>query len=98
MTAPTNSNSQIATIELESLGFDLAIGWQQTVDDGQIARWRRGDLMATPLLEGRRLTVALTSASDTTIPTRAPIGAAAAAKGMLLSKTGFWITEARGRP
>ena len=72
MTPPTNSNTQVATLRLEQLGFVQAIGWQQTIDGGQIARWRRGDLLATMLLEGRRLTVALTSASDHTIPCKAP--------------------------
>lgn len=75
MSAPTNSNALIATITLENLGFDLAITWQQTVDGGQIARWRRGDLLATLVLQGRRLTVVVSSATDHTIPAIFPEGA-----------------------
>jgi hypothetical protein len=75
VSAPTNSNALIATITLENLGFDLAITWQQTVDGGQIARWRRGDLMATLILQGKRLTVVISSATDHSIPVIVPEGA-----------------------
>ena len=82
MNAPTNSNAQIATITLENLGFDLAITWQQSVDGGQIARWRRGDLMATLILQGKRLTVVFSSATDHSIPAIFPEGATDVAKAL----------------
>lgn len=82
MNAPVNSNALIATITLENLGFDLAINWQQTVDGGQIARWRRGDLMATLILQGKRLTVVFSSATDHSIPAIFPEGATVVAKAL----------------
>ena len=82
MSAPTNSNALIATITLENLGFDLAITWQQTVDGGQIARWRRGDLMATLILQGKRLTVVFSTATDHSIPAIVPEGSTDIAKSL----------------
>lgn len=82
MNASTNSNAFIATITLENLGFDLAITRQQTVDDGQIARWRRGDLMATLILQGKRLTVVFFIATDHSIPAIVPEGATDVAKAL----------------
>ena len=82
MSAPTNANVLIATITLENLGFDLAIIWQQTVDGGQIARWRRGDLMATLIFQGKRLTVVFSSATDHSIPAFVPEGATGVAKAL----------------
>jgi len=82
MSAPTNSNAMIATIMLENLGFDLAINWQQTVDGGQIARWRRGDLMTTLILQGKRLTVVFSSATDHSIPAIFPEGATDVAEAL----------------
>ena len=82
MNQPTNSNARIATLKLEGLGFVQAIHWQQTIDGGQIARWRRGDLLATLILDGRKLTIAITSASDHTIPCKVPAGAKAVARAL----------------
>ena len=82
MSAPTNSNALIATITLENLGFDLAINWQKTVDGGQIARWRRGDLMITLNLQGKRLTAVFLSATDHSIPAIFPEGATDVAKSL----------------
>jgi len=70
MTAPTNSNAQIAVLTLEHIGFAPAIGWQ-TTEHGHIARWRRQDTLATLVLEKSRLTVAITSAKNFTVPARA---------------------------
>ena len=72
----------VATITLENLCFDLAITWQQTVDGGQIARWRRGDLMATLIFQGKRLTVVFSSATDHSIPAFVPEGATDVAKAL----------------
>ena len=82
MNAPTNSNARIATITLENLGFDLAINWQQTVDGGQIARWRQGDLLSTLIQQGKHLTVVFSSAEDHTIPAIVPEGATDVAKAL----------------
>lgn len=82
MNQPTNSNARIATLKLEGLGFVQAIPWQQIVDGGHIARWRRGDLMATQILQGRRLTIALTSASNHSIPSVIAEGAPEVAQAL----------------
>lgn len=82
MTAPTNSNVALAQLKLEQLGFVQAIGWQQTIDGGQIARWRRDDLLATLLLEGRRLTIAFTDRTSFTIPCTVPVGAKRTAEAL----------------
>jgi len=66
---PTNSNARLATLTLEHLGFTLAIGWQST-ENGHIARWRRGGTLATLVLEKSRLTVAIMSATNFTVPSR----------------------------
>jgi len=83
MTPPTNTNAQISVLTLERLGFGRAIDWQQTPDGAKIARWRRGDMLATQVLAGRRLCIALTSATDFTIPCKAPAGAAAVATALV---------------
>lgn len=83
MTPPTNSNVQIAILTLERLGFALSIGWQQTLDGGKLARWRHGDLLATLLLEGRRLRIALTSATDHRVPCQVPEGAHVVAQALV---------------
>jgi hypothetical protein len=71
---PTDSNARLATITLEHLNFTLSIPWQPT-ETGHIARWRRRDTLATLVLEKSRLTVAITSASDFSLPCHAPPGA-----------------------
>lgn len=75
MTDPTNSNAQIAAHTLANLGFYRAIDWQQTIDGHWLARFRRRDLLVTLLLEGKRLTIAMTDRTDLTIPARFPKGA-----------------------
>lgn len=75
MTAPANSNCLLAQLKLEQIGFVQAIPWQQTIDGGQIARWRKDNLLATLLLEGRRLTIALTDRTSFAIPCKVPTGA-----------------------
>ena len=82
MNQPANSNCRLAQLKLEQLAFVQAIGWQQTIDGGQIARWRRGDLLATLVLEGRRLTIALTSASNHSIPSVIAEGAPEVAQAL----------------
>jgi hypothetical protein len=82
MTAPINSNSQIAILTLERLGFVKAIGWKPLIDGGRLARWRKDDLLATLVLEGRRLSIALTSATDHRVPCQVPTGANAVAQAL----------------
>jgi hypothetical protein len=83
MTPPTNSNCLLAQLKLEQLGFVQAIGWQQTIDGGQIARWRKDDILVTMLLEGRRLTIAVTDRTSFTIPCKVPTGAKRIAEALL---------------
>jgi hypothetical protein len=80
MTASINSNSQIAILTLERIGFVQAIGWKPLIDDGRLARWRNDDLLATLVLEGGRLIIALTSATDHRVPCQVPEGANAVAQ------------------
>jgi|AntAceMinimDraft_1070359.scaffolds.fasta_scaffold74677_2 hypothetical protein len=63
MKPPIDTNAQIAALKLERLGFMLTIGWQSTIK-GCMARWRRLDTFVTLILEGKRLTVVTTSATD----------------------------------
>jgi len=60
---PIHTNAQIAALKLERLGFTLAIDWQSTIE-GCMARWRRRDTFVTLILEGKRLTVVTTNATD----------------------------------
>jgi hypothetical protein len=46
------------------------------------ARWRRGDLMATLIFQGKRLTVVFSSATDHSIPAFVPEGATDVAKAL----------------
>lgn len=83
MTPPKNSNVELATLRLEQLSFARAIGWQQTINGSFIARWRRDDLMATLILEGRKLTIAWTSSSDFSVPCNPPVGARTIAQSLV---------------
>lgn len=85
MTAPTNSNVALAQFKLEQLGFVQAIAWQQTIDGGQIARWRRDDLLATLILDGRKLTIALTDRTSFTIHCTVPTGAKRIAEALAVA-------------
>lgn len=70
MIAIKNSNVSLAAVTLEQLKFELWIDWQHG-DHHQLARYIRGDLQATLILQNNCLTVALTSAKDHT--TGAPV-------------------------
>jgi hypothetical protein len=83
MTALTPSNIQIAVLTLERLGFVQAIGWQPLIDGGRLARWRNDDLLVTLALEGHRLCIAITSASDHRVPCQAPEGARVVAQALV---------------
>lgn len=78
----TNSNTQLAILTLEHLGFSKSIDWQQA-PDYQIARWRRGDLLVTLLLRCTRLTLAFTSATYLSVPTQRPLGMAKAVEALM---------------
>lgn len=83
MTPPKNSNVELATLRLEQLSFAPAIRWQQTIAGSFIARWRRDDLLATLILDGRKLTIALTSRTDFSVPCKVPKGAKTIAQSLV---------------
>ena len=87
MTAPTDSNVQLAALNLERFGFVQAIGWQKMPHGGHVARWRRGDLLATLALQGRCLTVAFTDRTVHTIPCKPPVGAGRIAQAIAAAAT-----------
>jgi hypothetical protein len=88
MKQPKDVNLEIATTTLEQLKFELCIDWQQGYHH-QLARYIRGDLQATLVLQNNFLTVAFSSAKDHTTGAPVPKGAGLVAKALKAAGVAF---------